>query len=1049
MGAKGMVSFILAIVVLLSPLAAPMVSEIDKDAQTFPVGNLSNLDEDINDEKVNTMPMRRKMFETSNCEPHCMVEKEDDSFSWEDDIEPIPFGVSKAETGDGGGIDNTTIIIVVVSTAALTFLLAALLFCWYTKTYGGTQNDEKSFVSLSMGSSQKASYSMRNKSVKDPVNTVNTSLDLHKTFSSVNSCVSLGIPLDPAPDRLSAAGVPPLKPPPGRPDLALKTPPGQKDLSLHRPTVNASSPPNISPAGAAGPPPFSSQSIRAPSVRRAPSARRPPPPPLPSVKAPPPPPPLQKGPIPPPAPPPGGVRPPPKPPGAGFKPPRQSRGSDEGDGDDSNKAKLKPFFWDKVMTNPDQAMVWNQIRAGSFQFNEEMIENLFGYNAAAEKNKANNKKSSASQDPSSNFVQIIDGKKAQNLSILLKALNVTTNEVCDALNEGTELPVELIQTLLKMAPTGEEELKLRLYNGDISRLGTAERFLKKLVEIPFAYKRLESLLFMCTLQEDLDIIRESFETLEAACKELKKSRLFLKLLEAVLKTGNRMNDGTFRGSAQAFKLDTLLKLSDVKGVDGKTTLLHFVVVEIIRAEGVRASKSKDLLEESANNLQDSDEYYRNLGLQVVSSLCDELEDVKKAAVLDSDGLTCTVSKFGHALIKAREFLDTDLKKIDNGESDNDDSDNDDEFSVILSNFVQDAEKDVMWMLEEEKRIMALVKNTADYFHGQAGKDEGLRLFVIVRDFLLILEKVCKEIKTNPIVRPPRTAEKKDNPLSETAEKKDVSLSETKDNSSSPRTTKKDVSEPMTQDPNDLQRKTQEVDGLRDFWDNVDPQHDTPENEDSRNEALETEDSVNETQEIEDSRREIDEIYELLHETQETKSPYKMHENDKQRHETRLGHETHEPDASPDVKQENDDFQPKTDKTDYSRHEKKKTDFQPDNSQHTIEKTNDSRHETQPTYDTQEPDDLQHGTHEDVDLHSKTEENADKQPKTPQDDDSQRETHEMDDLQTETENKDVESTSERSSKPHQIPFRVPHERLIPAIAMRRVDSLSSSSSSDND
>ena len=65
-----------------------------------------------------------------------------------------------------------------------------------------------------------------------------------------------------------------------------------------------------------------------------------------------------------------------------------------------------------------------------------------------------------------------------------------------------------------MAPTGEEELKLRLYNGDISRLGTAERFLKKLVEIPFAYKRLESLLFMCTLQEELDIIKDAFETLE-------------------------------------------------------------------------------------------------------------------------------------------------------------------------------------------------------------------------------------------------------------------------------------------------------------------------------------------------------------------------------------------------------------------------------------------------------------------------------------------------------------------------------------------------------
>ncbi|KAI9108841.1 hypothetical protein K1719_020146 [Acacia pycnantha] len=60
-------------------------------------------------------------------------------------------------------------------------------------------------------------------------------------------------------------------------------------------------------------------------------------------------------------------------------------------------------------------------------------------------------------------------------------------------------------------------------------------------------------------------------------------------------------------------------------------------------------------------------------------------------------------------------------------------------------FVQDAENDVTSLLEEEKKIMALVKSTGDYFHGKAGKDEGLRVFVIVRDFLLMLDKVCKEV----------------------------------------------------------------------------------------------------------------------------------------------------------------------------------------------------------------------------------------------------------------------------------------------------------------
>jgi len=107
-----------------------------------------------------------------------------------------------------------------------------------------------------------------------------------------------------------------------------------------------------------------------------------------------------------------------------------------------------------------------------------------------------------------------------------------------------------------------------------------------------------------------------------------------------------MNVGTFRGGAQAFKLDTLLKLSDVKGTDGKTTLLHFVVLEIIRSEGVcatRAAKEQSTSVSSldTNNVTDdnkekTEDGYKQLGLKVVSNLCDELQNVKKAAILDAD-----------------------------------------------------------------------------------------------------------------------------------------------------------------------------------------------------------------------------------------------------------------------------------------------------------------------------------------------------------------------------------------------------------------------------
>lgn len=64
-----------------------------------------------------------------------------------------------------------------------------------------------------------------------------------------------------------------------------------------------------------------------------------------------------------------------------------------------------------------------------------MIETLFGY-APNDKNKNARKKESSSLDQGPQYIQIIDPKKAQNMSIMLKALNVTMEEVCDALLEG-------------------------------------------------------------------------------------------------------------------------------------------------------------------------------------------------------------------------------------------------------------------------------------------------------------------------------------------------------------------------------------------------------------------------------------------------------------------------------------------------------------------------------------------------------------------------------------------------------------------------------------
>ncbi|KVH95958.1 Actin-binding FH2 [Cynara cardunculus var. scolymus] len=601
-----------------------------------------------------------------------------------------------AETSGAGG---SLLIIVVLATVVTTLgIFAMFLFCCVGrdafKPANGHEASKNGHEASANGQEDnKPLVNLRPKGKKGK-------LGLSIRASNANKSPSKAAPLP-----LQSKKVTPRSPPP-QPSPPPPPPPPQE------------SPPPPTPTPPPTPPPTSPRATSSPP---APAAPPPPPPPIPSAPKLPPPPPPKPG-LPPP-PNPSNMK---KPPAPGNQKDTTVKEENKQAGEsDGTQTKLKPLFWDKVNAVQNRSMIDSNLQAQP------------------------------------KLIQILDAKKAQNLAILLKALNVTTEEVCDAVKKGdllyhknarcfcvvqtvylssyecTQLPVELISTLLKMAPSQEEELRLRLYCGDVNQLGPSERFLKNLVEIPFAFKRLEVLLFMSSLHEDYNMAKESFATLEVACNKLRSSRLFLRLLEAVLKTGNRMNDGTYRGGAQAFKLDTLLKLSDVKGTDGKTTLLSFVVREIIRYEGIKVARNRNpSTDKTEDPNEETPESLESLGLEVVSKLSEELNDVKKAALVDGENLTATVSKLGNMLKKTKEFMNEDMKTAEAAT----------EFKDAITRFLEYAEADITWMIEEDKRIMSLVKSTGDYFHGKSGKDEGLRLFAIVRDFLKLLDNTCNEVR---------------------------------------------------------------------------------------------------------------------------------------------------------------------------------------------------------------------------------------------------------------------------------------------------------------
>ncbi|KAJ8621200.1 hypothetical protein MRB53_029729 [Persea americana] len=405
--------------------------------------------------------------------------------------------------------------------------------------------------------------------------------------------------------------------------------------------------------------------------------------------------------------------------------------------------KLKPLHWDKVRATPDRSMVWDKLRSSSFELDEESMESLFGYNLRS--SMKNEEVKSKSPSPSKN---VLDHKRLQNITILSKALNATAEHVCEALLKGDGLCAQQLEALVKMVPTKEEEDKLSNYQGDMDELGSAEKFVKAMLNIPFAFQRIEAMLYRDTFEDEVVHLRKSFAMLEEACKELRSSRLFLKLLEAVLKTGNRMNVGTIRGGARAFKLDALLKLADVKGTDGKTTLLHFVVQEMIRSEGVGVSETtieKTNQETMHKTVEEREHDYRMMGLDLVSGLSTELCNVKKTATVDLDVLASSVSNLSDGMVKLQHLVQKDLSTDERRGR----------FIHSMKSFLYHAEKNIRELKEDEDRVLLHVREITEYFHGHVSKDEAnpLRIFVIVRDFLGMLDREVRSLKAQNIQSP--------------------------------------------------------------------------------------------------------------------------------------------------------------------------------------------------------------------------------------------------------------------------------------------------------
>lgn len=383
----------------------------------------------------------------------------------------------------------------------------------------------------------------------------------------------------------------------------------------------------------------------------------------------------------------------------------------------------------------------------SIRFDGDMMEALFGYVATNRKSPQRDPRQSNSVASAASQMFILDSRKSQNIAIVLKSLTISRKELIEGLIEGKGLSLDTLEKLSRIAPTKDEEHLILGYTGDPGKLAFAESFLFQILKpVPTAFDRVSAMLFRLNYDSEVGSLKEMVKMVEMGCDELRRRGLFLKLLEAVLKAGNRMNAGTSRGNAQAFNLTALRKLSDVKSTDGKTTLLHFVVEEVVRSEGKRCALNRNRSlnrsdsKDSRTSKEEMEKDYMMLGLPIVGGLSSEFSNVKKAAGIDYDQFSKSCGVLEGRVSELRDVVTQCAAR-----------DGDGGFITEMRSFVESSEQELKFVKEEQKRVTELVRRTTEYYQTGALRDKEanhFQLFVIIKDFLGMVDQVCIEIVRN-------------------------------------------------------------------------------------------------------------------------------------------------------------------------------------------------------------------------------------------------------------------------------------------------------------
>ena len=243
------------------------------------------------------------------------------------------------------------------------------------------------------------------------------------------------------------------------------------------------------------------------------------------------------------------------------------------------KKPMKSLNWDKISDQKVSGTVWTKLQHEKV-YNKLDLDDFEKTFSAYQKQQNIDGEDQSNRSSKHKELTVIDGRRAQNCTILLSKLKLSNEEVIKAVTDmdsREDLPKDMLEQLLKFVPTTEEIQLLSEHSQEIDNMARADKFLFEASRVFHYESILKALYFKKKFPERLGDIRPKINAVIDSSTSMSKSPKLKQLLEIILALGNFMNRGQ-RGNATGFKLSSVNNIIDTKSsVDRNITLLHYLV----------------------------------------------------------------------------------------------------------------------------------------------------------------------------------------------------------------------------------------------------------------------------------------------------------------------------------------------------------------------------------------------------------------------------------------------------------------------------------------